>query len=57
MLRWMNVSLFESVLSTVYSLNSSKDVWSALANQFAGHSRSNVAHLRRQLQIHECFSL
>ena len=51
MLRWMNVSLFESVLSTVYSLNSSKDVWSALANQFASHSRSHVAHLKRQLQI------
>jgi len=46
----MNVYLSESVLSTVYGLNSSKDALSALANRFASHSCSHVAYLKRQLQ-------
>ncbi|KAL4652110.1 hypothetical protein ACB092_01G209600 [Castanea dentata] len=45
MLSWMNVSLSKSVLSTMYGLNLSKDVWSTLANRFASQPHLHVAHL------------
>jgi hypothetical protein len=38
------------VLATVYGLQTSKEVWDALANRFASHSSSRVSHLKRQLQ-------
>jgi hypothetical protein len=39
-LSWINVTLSEKVLSTVYGLDTSKQVWSALATRFANDSRS-----------------
>ncbi len=35
LLSWINASLSVKVLSTVYGLNTSKQVWTALANRFA----------------------
>lgn len=35
LLNWINVTLTNKVLSTVYGLNTSRQVWSALANCFA----------------------
>lgn len=37
-------------MSTVYGLDTSKQVWTALANRFASQSHSRIAHLKRQLQ-------
>jgi hypothetical protein len=49
LLSWINVTLIESVLSTVYGLDISQKVWTALANRFASQSRSRVSHLKHQL--------
>ncbi|KAF5447742.1 hypothetical protein F2P56_033269 [Juglans regia] len=50
LLGWINMTLSESVLSTVYGLQTSHQVWTALASRFASQSRSRVSHLKRQLQ-------
>lgn len=51
LLSWINVTLTDKVLSTVYGLNTSRQVWSALANRFASQLKSRISHLKRQLQI------
>lgn len=35
LLNWINVTLTESILATVYGLDISQQVWTALANRFA----------------------
>jgi hypothetical protein len=50
LLSWINMSLSPSVLSTVYGLHTSRQVWSALSTRFTSQSRSRVSHLKRQLQ-------
>ena len=50
LLSWINSTLSEDVLSTVYGLDTSKQVWTALANRFASQSRSRIAHFKRQLK-------
>jgi hypothetical protein len=49
-LSWFNTCLSESILSSVYGLETSRQVWSYLASRFAYQSRSRIAHLKRQLQ-------
>jgi len=49
-LSWINATLSEAVLATVYGLNTSRQVWSALASRFASQSRSRISHIKRQLQ-------
>ncbi|KAA8523788.1 hypothetical protein F0562_010211 [Nyssa sinensis] len=49
-LAWINATLTEKVLSTVYGRTSSRQVWNTLSNRFAPHSRSRISHLKRQLQ-------
>lgn len=49
-LAWLNATLSEKILSTVYGLTTSKMVWDALASRFAPQSRSHISHLKRQLQ-------
>jgi transposase InsO family protein len=49
-LSWINATLTEKVLSMVYGLNTSRQVWAYLATKFALQSRSRIAHLKRQLQ-------
>ncbi|KAA8547071.1 hypothetical protein F0562_003500 [Nyssa sinensis] len=49
-LAWINATLTEKVLSTVYGQTSSRQVWNTLSNRFAPHSRSRISHLKRQLQ-------
>jgi hypothetical protein len=39
------------VISTVYGLNTSRQVWSALANRYAAPSKTRIQDLRCQLQI------
>jgi hypothetical protein len=38
------------VLSTIYGLNTSRQVWLAFANQFANQSKSRITNLKKQLQ-------
>jgi hypothetical protein len=45
-LSWINITLSKKVLSTIYGLDTSWQVWSALANQ----SKSRIANLKKQLQ-------
>lgn len=46
----INATLAERVLSTVFGMDSSRQVWTHLANKFANQSPSRIAHLKRQLQ-------
>ncbi len=48
-LGWLNITLSESVLSTMFGLHTSNQVWSALKSRFATESRARVSHLKRQL--------
>jgi len=50
LLSWINASLSEKVLSTVYGLNTSRQVWTALANRFASQSRTHISNIKQQLQ-------
>jgi hypothetical protein len=50
LLSWLNTTISEKLLAIVYGLNTSKQVWTAMANRFASQSRSSVANLKRQLQ-------
>jgi hypothetical protein len=50
LLGWLNITLSESILSTVFGLHTSNQVWSALKSRFASESRSRVSHLKRKLQ-------
>jgi len=47
---WINITLSKNVLSTIYGLETSRLVWSALANQFANQSKSRIANLKKQIQ-------
>jgi hypothetical protein len=49
-LSWINITLSKKVLSTIYGLDTSRQVWTALANQFANQSKSWIANLKKQLQ-------
>ncbi|KAB5519935.1 hypothetical protein DKX38_024254 [Salix brachista] len=49
-LSWLNATLSESILPTVFGLNTSKEVWDLLAHRFAAQNRSRITHLKRQLQ-------
>jgi hypothetical protein len=40
----------KKVLSTVYGLDTSQQVWCALANRYAAPSKTRIQKLRRQLQ-------
>jgi hypothetical protein len=46
LLGWLNITLSESVLSIVFGLHTSNQVWSALKSRFASESRSRVSHLK-----------
>jgi len=39
-LSWINITLSKKVLSTIYGLDTSRQVWSALANPFANQYKS-----------------
>jgi hypothetical protein len=49
-LSWLNITLSENVLSTIYGLQTSHQVWKFLATKFASPSRTRIAQLHRQLQ-------
>jgi hypothetical protein len=49
-LSWINITLSKKVLSTIYGLETSQQVWTALANQFANQSKSKIANLKNRLQ-------
>jgi transposase InsO family protein len=50
LLSWFIATLSEKILSTVYGLETSRQVWCALANRFAAPSKTRIQELRRQLQ-------
>ncbi|KAF9682698.1 hypothetical protein SADUNF_Sadunf05G0135700 [Salix dunnii] len=50
LLSWLNATLSETILPTVFGLNTAKEVWDSMANRFAAHNRSRIAYLKRQLQ-------
>lgn len=49
MLSWINSTLSEGVLATIYGLNTYHQVWLSLPARFASCSQSRAAHLKRQL--------
>ena len=49
-LSWIIATLTPNVLSTVYGLNTSCQVWNSLATRYASKSKSRIAHLKCQLQ-------
>ncbi|KAG6747972.1 hypothetical protein POTOM_047864 [Populus tomentosa] len=51
LLGWILASIFERLVSTIYGLNTSKQVWTTLQNRFSSQSRSRISHLKRQLQM------
>jgi hypothetical protein len=50
LLVWINGTLTKRVLTTVYSMNTARQVWQHLSKQFAPNSRSQITTLKRQLQ-------
>jgi hypothetical protein len=50
LLNWFIATLSEKVLSTVYGLDTSRQVWCALANRYATPSKTRIQELRHQLQ-------
>jgi hypothetical protein len=49
-LSWINLNLSESVLSTIYGLHTSRQVWISLATQYASKSKTRISQLKCQLQ-------
>uniref|UniRef100_A0A2N9EGZ0 Integrase catalytic domain-containing protein n=1 Tax=Fagus sylvatica TaxID=28930 RepID=A0A2N9EGZ0_FAGSY len=49
-LSWLIATLTSNILSTVYGLNTSRQVWMSLASHYASQSKSRITHLKRQLQ-------
>jgi hypothetical protein len=49
-LGWINATLTETVLSTIYGLCTSHEVWRFLAIWFASLLRTRFAQIKRQLQ-------
>ncbi|KAB5534648.1 hypothetical protein DKX38_017734 [Salix brachista] len=49
-LSWLLASISEKLVSTVFSLQTSKQVWDSLQTRFSATSRSRIALLKRQLQ-------
>lgn len=47
---WINFTLSEDVLFTVYGLDTLRQVWTVLANCFTSQSHPRIAHLNKQLQ-------
>jgi hypothetical protein len=43
-------SISEKLVSTIFNLKTSKQVWDSLQNHFSATSRSRIALLKRQLQ-------
>ena len=50
LLSCFNSTMTESVISSVYGLDTSKQVWEYLANRFASPSKSRISQLKGQLQ-------
>ena len=46
---WLNASLTDKVISTLYGLTTARQVWVSLSNRCASQSRSRVHHLKMQL--------
>jgi hypothetical protein len=51
LLSWFIATLSDKVFSTVYGLETSRQVWTALANRYAAPSKTRIQDLRRQLQV------
>ena len=49
LLSWFIATLSNKVFSTVYGLETSRQVWTTLANWYAAPSKTHIQDLRRQL--------
>ena len=49
-LSWLLASIYEKLVSTVFNLKTSKQVWDSLQARFSSTSRSRIALFKRQLQ-------
>jgi hypothetical protein len=49
-LSWLNATLTEKVMSTIFGVTSTQQVWDSLSSRFASHSKTQISHLQRQLQ-------
>jgi hypothetical protein len=49
-LSWLLASISEKLVSTIFNLKTSKQVWDSLQTRFLATSRSRIALLKRQLQ-------
>jgi len=49
-LSWLLAFIFEKLVSTIFNLKTSKQVWDSLQTRFSATSRSRIALLKRQLQ-------
>jgi hypothetical protein len=50
-LSWINLTLSKKVLSTIYGLETSRQVWTALANQFANQSKPELPTSRHSCKV------
>ena len=50
LLGWILASLSEKLFFTVYGMETSQQVWTALQTRFSTQSCSHISHLKRQLQ-------
>jgi hypothetical protein len=50
LLSWFNTTMSDRMLSSLYGLNTSKQVWSTLATRYASQSKARITYLKRQLQ-------
>jgi hypothetical protein len=50
LLGWILASLSEKLVSTIYGMETSKQVWTALQACFSSQSCSCISHLKQQLQ-------
>ena len=50
LIEWILASLSEKLVSTIYGLETSKQVWTVLQTRFSSQSRSRISYLKRQLQ-------
>jgi hypothetical protein len=49
LLGWILSSLSEKLVSTIYGMETSKQVWTALQARFSSQSCSRISHLKQQL--------
>jgi hypothetical protein len=50
LLSWFNTTMSDRMMSSLYGLNTAKQVWTTLATRYASQSNARITYLKRQLQ-------